>query len=47
MHQVIEYNKITIIEQLANKGNDIAKIIMIYLYSSWRPSELLDIKTSK
>ncbi len=46
MHQVIEYNKITIIEQLANKGNDIAKIIMIYLYSSWRPSELLDIKTS-
>lgn len=46
MHQVIDYNKIPIIEQLANKGNDIAKIIMIYLYSSWRPSELLDIENA-
>lgn len=43
-HKVIDYSKIPLIENLANKGNETAMLIMIYLFTGWRPSELLKIE---
>lgn len=46
MHQVIDSSSITLISDLARNGDDTAKMIMIYLYTGLRPSELIKIETS-
>lgn len=45
-HKPILVEHINIIKELA-KTNDLAKMIMIYLYTGYRPSELLQIENEK